>query len=106
MRDVTLVPERHVLERRLAVPANQAREADDLFAADRIALVRHGRRASLAPGEGLFQLADFGLLQPADFERKLLERGRRDREGGDKLGVSIALNHLRGHRSGPESEPP
>ena len=47
MRDVALVPERDVLERRLGVAAQQPREADDLLAADRVALVRHRRRALL-----------------------------------------------------------
>ncbi len=105
MRDVALVPERDVLERRLAVAAKQPRQADDLLAADRIALVRHRRRALLALGERLLHLADFGLLQPADFERELLERGRRDRQRRQQLGVTIALNHLRGDRRRPESEP-
>ena len=77
VRDVALVPERDVLERRLAVAANQAREADNLLAADRIALVRHRRRALLALGERLLDLADLGLLQAADLERELLERRRR-----------------------------
>ena len=76
VRDVALVPQRDVLERRHGVAANQAREADDLLAADRVALVRHRRRALLPLGERLFDFADFGLLQPANLERELLERRR------------------------------
>ena len=96
MRDVALVPERDVLEaRRLALARTQPRQADDLLAADRIALVRHRRRALLPLGERLLDLADLGLLQAADLERELLERRRRDRERRQQLGVTVALNHLR-----------
>jgi hypothetical protein len=52
VRDVALVPERHVLERRHGVAPNQPRQPDDLLAADRIALVRHGGRALLAAANG------------------------------------------------------
>ena len=68
------MPERDVFERRLTVAANQPRETDDLLAADRVALVRHGRRALLSLGKRLFDLADLGFLQPANLQRELLER--------------------------------
>ena len=77
VRDVALVPERDVLERGHRVAAQQPRQADDLLAADRVALVRHRRRALLALAERLLDLADLGLLQAADLERELLERRRR-----------------------------
>ena len=77
VRDVALVPERDVLERRVAVAADEPRQADDLLAADRVALVRHRRRALLTLRERLLDLADLGLLQAADLEREFLERGRR-----------------------------
>src|SRR3954470_21358396 len=94
MRDVALVPQRDVLERRLAVGADQTGEPDDLLAPDWIALVRHGGRALLPFGERLFDLADLGLLQAADLERELLERRRGNGEGRHQLGVPIALDHL------------
>ena len=82
-----------------------ARQADDLLAANRVALVRHRRGALLALGERLLDLADLGLLQAANRQRELLERGRRDRQRGHELRVPIALNHLRRHRIGLEPEP-
>ena len=77
MRDVALVPERVVLERRDRIAAQQPRQPDDLLAADRVALVRHRRRALLALGERLLDLADLGLLKAANLERELLERRAR-----------------------------
>src|SRR5579875_1890007 len=53
VRDVALVPQRDVLERRLRVAAQYAREARDLLALDRVALVRHRRGALLARAERL-----------------------------------------------------
>src|SRR5690242_3437607 len=73
MRDVALVPERDVLERRLAVPAEEPREAHDLLRADRVFLVGHRRRALLTLPERFLDLADLGLLKPPDLERELLE---------------------------------
>ena len=105
VRDVALVPERDVLERRQRVAAEQPREADDLLAADRVALVRHRRRALLARRERLLDLADLGLLQPADLERELLERRGGDGERRQQLGVAVALDDLRRDRRGLEAEP-
>ena len=55
--------------------------------------------------ERLFDLADLGLLQAADLERELLERGGGDRQRAHQLGVAIALDHLRRHGVGLEAEP-
>ena len=93
-------------KRGVRVAAQQARQADDLLGADRIALVRHRRRALLSLAERLLDLADFGLLQPAHFERELLQRGAGDRDRREQLGVTIALNHLRGDRRRLETEAP
>ena len=59
------------------LPRMQARQADDLLAADRIPLVRHRRRALLALRKRLLDFADLGLLQSANLERELLQRRRR-----------------------------
>src|SRR5262245_8273838 len=80
MRDVALVPQRDVLERRVGVAAQQPRQPADLLAADRVALVRHRRRALLSLRERLLDLADLGLLQAADFQGELLQRRPRDRQ--------------------------
>ena len=85
---------------------SEPRQPDDLLAADRIALVRHRRRALLPLGERLLDLADLGLLQAADLERELLERRGGDGERRQQLRVTIALDHLRRHRGRLEPEPP
>ena len=97
VRDVALVPERDVLEGRHEVAAQHARQAHDLLAADRVALVRHRRRALLPLVERLLDLADLGLLQAADLEGELLERGGGDGERRHQLGVAVALDDLRRH---------
>jgi hypothetical protein len=64
VRDVALVPQRDVLERGHRVGPEEPRQAHDLLAADRVALVGHRRRALLPLGERLLDLADLRLLQP------------------------------------------
>ena len=49
VRDVALVPQRDVLDARLGVAAQHAREAGDALGRDRVALVRHRARALLLP---------------------------------------------------------
>src|SRR5437762_10587145 len=100
------MPKRDDFERRLAITADQARKADDLFAPDRVALVRHRRRTFLALRKRLLDFADLGLLKAANFEREFFQRGGGDCQRRKKLGMTIALNHLRGDRRGRQSEPP
>jgi len=56
------MPEGNVLESRLGVGADHPGESADLLTGNRIALVRHGRRAFLFLTEKLFGFADFGTL--------------------------------------------
>ena len=60
-----------------ACAAHDAREAADPLGDDRVALVRHRRRALLALAERLLDLAHLGAREVADLERELLERRRR-----------------------------
>src|SRR3546814_9296922 len=48
VRDVALMPQSHVFHRRHGVGADDARLPGEIFGQDRVALVRHGRRALLA----------------------------------------------------------
>ena len=80
------------------VAAEQPGQAGDLLAADRVALVRHRRRTLLALAERLLDLADLGLLQAANLERELFERGRGDRQRHQQLGVTVALMTRRHRR--------
>ena len=78
VRDVTLVPQRDVFERRLEVAAQHAGEAAQLLGLHRIALVRHRARTLLrALAEGFLDLAHLGALEMADLERERLRRSRR-----------------------------
>ena len=85
---------RHVLECGHGIATHQPRQARDLLAADRVALVRHRRGALLPLGEWLLDLADLGFLKTTDFERELLERRRRDGQRRQQLRMPVALNHL------------
>src|SRR5207245_551551 len=62
MRDVALVPERHVFEPGLSVGADHASQAADLLRRDGVAFVRHGGRPLLVGREVLLHLAHFGAL--------------------------------------------
>ena len=80
VRDVALVPQRHVLEAGDGVAAQHAREAADALARDRVALVRHRGGALLAARERLGRLAHLAALQVADLGREAVERAAEDRE--------------------------
>ena len=71
--DVALVPQRHVLEGRERIAAHQAREPGHVLAQDRVALVRHRRRALLPLAERLGDLPHLGALQVADLDGEPLQ---------------------------------
>ena len=104
VRDVALVPQRHVLERRHGVAAQQARQARQVLAQDRVLLVRHRRGALLPLAERLLRLADLGALPVADLDRELLDGGAEQRQRVEELGVAIALHDLRGDGLGAQAE--
>ena len=88
-----------------ACAAHDAREPADALRDDRVALVRHRRRALLALAERLLHLGDLGAREMADLERELVERRRGDGERGQQLGVAVALEDLRRGRRRLEPEP-
>ncbi len=104
VRDVAFVPQRDVFESRLDVRADDAGQAADLFAGDRVALVRHGGRTLLTFGERFFGFPNFGALQVAYFESDFLEETRDERQRRDPRGVAVAGDHLRGDRGGLEGQ--
>src|ERR1041384_8027101 len=104
MRDVALVPQRHVFKCGLSIAPYHARQSANLFARHRVSLVRHGRRALLPGAEILFGFADFRALQRAYFERDLLEGCRDHGQSGDVVGVAVALNNLAGDWRGMQPE--
>ena len=105
VRDVALVPERHVLEPDERRRAHDAREPRDPLGDLRVPLVRHRRRA-LHPGrERLLDLAHLGARQVPDLGREAVERRRDERERREQLRVPVARDHLRRDRIGLEPEP-
>ena len=103
MRDVPLVPQRHVLESRLQVGPHDPRQAADRLGGDRVALVRHRRRALLSRLEPLEHLADFGALEMAQLNGDHLARRGCRCTGPQQLGVAVPGDHLgRRHRAQTE----
>ena len=94
VRDVSLVPERDVLETDVCVPAHEPREAADALGDDRIALVRHRRGALLPLRERLLDLPHLGAREVPDLQGEAIERRREDRERREQLGVPVALQDL------------
>ena len=75
-----------------ACAAHDAREPADPLGDDRVALVRHRRRALLAACRTAPATSrDLGAREVADLERELLERRGDERERGEQLGVPVAL---------------
>src|SRR5438046_8123047 len=104
MRDVALMPKRHILEGRLCVGPYHPRQSTDLLTCHRIALMWHSGRTLLLLAEVLFRLANFGALQVADFGSDLVERRNHDPERCDIVGVEVAWDHLSRDRRRLQSE--
>src|SRR5205085_1169160 len=89
------VPERDVLEGNHRVGAHDAREAAEVLGKNRIALVRHGRRAFLALAERLERLEQLGALEMAYLCRESLDASGNDGERREKRRVAVARHDLR-----------
>src|SRR5207244_12116499 len=84
-----------VLEAGLKICPQHARQAAELLAPPRVALVRHRARALLrALAERLLDLAHLGALEMADLESEALDRRADRRARVEELGVPVAGNHL------------
>ena len=94
VRDVALVPERHVFEADHSVASQDPGKARDALAGDRILLVWHRRRALLALAKRLLGLADLAALQVPELGRKAVEGRAGDSDRGEKLGMAIARDNL------------
>src|SRR3954451_4967223 len=105
VRDVALVPEGDVLDRRLAVAAQHACEPGDALGRDRVSLVRHRARALLARLERLLDLAHLGALEVADLGGEALEPRAGERDRLQQVGVAVARDDLRRDRLRAQAEP-
>ena len=88
----------------LGVAAQDPRQAGDPLAGDRVALVRHRRRALLSGPKGLLDLADLGSLQVADLGREALQPRPGECDGREQLRVAVARHDLGGHVLGADPE--
>ena len=89
----------------IAPRADDARQPADPLRDDRVPLVRHRRRSLLTTAERLLDLAHLRPGEVADLEREPLERRGEECERVQQLGMAVALEDLRGARSGLEPEP-
>ena len=103
--DVALVPEGDVLEPDERGGTDDAREPADSFGDDRVPLVRHRGGSLLALAERLLHLGDLGPREVADLDGEALQRRCADRERGEQLRVTVALDDLGRRRLGLEAEP-
>src|SRR5256886_16024793 len=94
MADITLVPERRVLQRRQEIAAHHTRKPADALAQDGIALVRHRGAPLLLLAERLERLSDLGALEVADLDRDPLQRPGGDRERRHEARVAVARHDL------------
>jgi hypothetical protein len=104
MRNVTLVPERHVLECRRYRAPHHAGEAGQILAEHRIALVRHRRTALLAGREILLDFEDLGALEVANLDCQPLDRRGDDAKRRKERGVAVARDDLGRNRLGRQAE--
>ena len=94
-----------VLEADARIGTDDACKARDPLGGDGVALVRHRRRALLAATERLLDLAHLRARQVADLGREAVERRGVQRERSEDVGVTIALEDLRGAGRGLEPQP-
>ena len=95
----------HIFQRRHGIAADDAREAAELFAGDRVALVRHRRAAFLPCGKIFLHLQHLRPLQMPELRRPAIDARRDDREHRLKFRVPVALDDLRAKRRRGQSEP-
>jgi hypothetical protein len=91
---VPLLPHGIVLETYRGVRPQDAGHPAQALGQDRVPLVRHRRGAFLTTSERLGQFPDFRALGAPDLQSYLLQRRAEDGQGGEDLGVTVALHHL------------
>ena len=97
MRNVALVPERHILQGRARVRAQQARQPAQVLRKNRVLLVGHGGRALLSSTECLHRLTHLGSLPVPDGERDTLHRSAQPGQSHEVARVAIARHDLGGN---------
>ena len=104
MGNIAFVPEGDVFERGHGVAAQDAGEAAQFFAGDRVALVGHGGAAFLPGREILFDFEHFSALEVAELGGPAVDARPDEGDRLLELGVAVALDDLRGESGGNEAE--
>src|SRR5712671_5865688 len=104
MRDISFMPERHVLKPHYAVCAHDSGHPTNTFGKDRVAFVRHSARSFLTWLEFLLRFTHFGALPVANLQSELVQRRSNDRQRAKVFRIVVALDNLGRNRRGPESQ--
>ena len=92
------MPERHVFQCCQGVGPDHPGEPADLFTADRVPFMGHGRRTFLSSVKGLFHFSGFSFLESADLGGQLVQGSGRNGQRRHELGMPIPLEDLGGDR--------
>src|SRR5262249_27748581 len=92
--DVAFVPQSDVLQGDDRIPANNARQAAQPFAGNRVALMWHRRTAFLAFAEEFFNLENLGPLEMTKLGGPSIDARSNHGKRSHKLGMPIALHDL------------
>ena len=88
------MPESNIFHGRHGERTDITRLAGQVFGEDRVALVRHGRRALLPLAEELLDLQHLGPLQMADLNGNPFHGRSDNREDAEIFGVAVTRDHL------------
>ncbi|MNE21653.1 hypothetical protein D3C80_1148230 [compost metagenome] len=80
--------------------ANDTGQAGNVLTANRVAFMRHSRGALLTFSKSLFHLAEFTLLQSANFCSKFIKRSSDQSQSRHIFSMTITLQRLSRNRSG------
>ena len=95
MADIAFMPERHIFQSRHHITAHQTRQAREVFAQHRVALMRHGRRTLLPGMEEFFGFAHFASLQMAHFSGQAFNARRHHSQRREEGSVTVTRDDLR-----------
>ncbi len=105
MADIPLVPEGNVLHGCQAIRPDQPRQSGEILRGDGIAFVRHGGGSLLSFGEKFFGFKDLGPLEVPQLHREFFHGRGDDGQSGEKFGMVVPLDDLRGDGSRLEPQP-
>ena len=102
--DIALMPEGLILKSGQGIGTHNAGEAAEVLGGNGVFLVGHGRGALLALGEAFLHFKHLGALQMPELDAQALNAAGHDGDGGEEMGVAVALHNLGGVRIDFEAE--